>query len=108
MTRPDSLKTLTIRKRTGCGNAYITITIPEEEYKEIFGLLGKQGGCGAAYMSSLTRMITLAWNSGAPLEKIAKQLDGTKCPHEGVVNPSCPQAIANVLRETQMESEKKD
>lgn len=96
--RPQELDTRTIRKRTGCGKAYITVTTNKDGYKEIFAMLGKSGGCAACNISSLTRTITLAWNYGAPLEKIIKQLNGATCPSSGGLNLSCPQAIADVLK----------
>lgn len=99
--RPEELKTTTMEQRTGCGSLFITVTLPGQGYNEIYGLLGKTGGCAACMISALTREITIGWNSGATLEKIIKQLDGSKCPHMTNVEKSCPQAIADVLKETQ-------
>lgn len=106
--RPDSLHTETVCKQTGCGKMYVTVSKPESEYKEVFGILGKTGGCAACNVSSLTRTITIAWNYGAPIEKLIKQLNGAMCPHSTMVGTSCPQAIADVLRETQVEKEERD
>jgi ribonucleoside-diphosphate reductase alpha chain len=100
--RPDQLETITVKKRTGCGTMYITYTHPESEYHEIFAILGKTGGCAACNISSLTRLMTVAWNSGASLKKLVKQIDGALCPHAGGLDLSCPQAIADVLKETHL------
>jgi hypothetical protein len=106
MERPFSLETKTTAVRTGCGTLYITCTVPGQGYNEVYGLLGKTGGCSACMISALTRSITVGWNAGADLKKIIKQLDGSKCPHMTNVEKSCPQAIADVLKETQQDKEK--
>lgn len=95
--RPAVLDTTTVEKKTGCGSAYITISLPGQGYFEIFALLGKSGGCPAAIMSSLTRTLTVAVNSGASKRKLIKQLIGTRCPNDGPGLVSCPQALAEVL-----------
>jgi len=95
--RPDCVRSLTYKKRTGCGSLYVTISHPDEEYREIFATLGKTGGCAAAYAQSLTRMITLAVNCGAPLDRVCRQLDGVRCPQDSFHIPSCPQAVAQVI-----------
>ena len=102
MTRPAGLKTKTKMVKTGCGKLYVTYSIPGQGYNEIYGLLGKTGGCSACMISALTRSITIAWNAGASIEKIIHQLDGSNCPHMDNVAKSCPQAIADVLKETQL------
>ncbi len=98
--RPKVLQSLTYRKRTGCGNVYITISNDSnEEYKEIFCVLGKTGGCASAHMESLARIITEALNYGVPRERIIKHLLGINCPQSGGLNLSCPVAVAEVLKE---------
>jgi hypothetical protein len=103
--RPENLLTKTIEKRTGCGSLFITVSLPGQGYNEVYGLLGKTGGCASCMISAITRSITVGWNAGADLNKIIKQLDGSKCPHMTMVAKSCPQAIADVLRDTQLRRE---
>ena len=104
MKRPESLQTKTKKVRTGCGILYITYSLPGQGYHEVYGLLGKTGGCSACMISALTRTITVGWNAGASIEKIIKQLDGSNCPHMTYLDKSCPQAIADVLKETQLDN----
>ena len=104
--RPADLETRTIAKRTGCGTMYVIITERGSRYFEIEARLGKTGGCASCHCASLTRMITVAINSGASIKRALKQIDGHTCPHSGGLDLSCPQAIANVIKETQLNQEK--
>ncbi len=98
ITRPEKLITETIKVKTGCGSMFVTITPKESEYKEVFAMLGKTGGCPACNVSSLTRTITVAINHGVPLDKLTKQLTGVRCPNDSEFLPSCPEAIARVIK----------
>ena len=98
LKRPDDLPTKTIKLKSGCETAYITLSQPESEYKEIYGLIGKTGGCPAALMSALTRIITVAMNYGVPKEILIKQLSGIRCPNDSEFVPSCPNVVVEALR----------
>jgi len=76
---------------------YVTVS-SDPAYHEVFAVLGKSGGCAAGFLESLGRIITLALNAGVPLEKIIKQLVGVRCPTDSEFLPSCPEAIARVLK----------
>jgi len=91
--------TKTKTKRTGCGNAYITISNSGQPF-HMSCILGKTGGCAAAHMSVLSKVITEAINHGVPKEVIIKHLSDTTCPHSGGIILSCPDAIAKALEET--------
>lgn len=95
--RPNCLETSTHKVRTGCGMAYITITDTDDAYQEVRGLLGKTGGCAAAWFYALTEVITEALNAGVPRERIRELLTGIRCPHDGPMDSSCPEAVARVL-----------
>lgn len=70
----------------------------DEEYMEIFAMLGKSGGCSAAFVQSLTRCLTIALNYGADPEKLSRQLIGITCPQSGGLNLSCPEVIGLALK----------
>ena len=97
--RPQRVKGETILVKTACGNVYITISTDPTYPAEIFGILGKSGGCAAAFLTSLTRLITKARLYGMPTSKIIHQLIGTQCPNSSDFLPSCPEAIARALEE---------
>ena len=92
------MRTKTVRKRTGCGTAYITVTEPGEPTFHLRCQLGKTGGCAAAHMEALSKVVTEAVNAGVLLETICKHLSGISCPHGGGLDLSCPDAVAKVLK----------
>lgn len=99
--RPDVLEGKTFRRKTPCGNAYITIN-----EKEIFCRLGKSGVCGHAFLEAMGRIISLAWREGVGIDKIAKTLTGIQCSGNSDVETSCPNMIGKILSEM-LEGEKK-
>ena len=98
-TRPQRVKGETICIKTACGKAYITISIDPNYPAEVFGILGKTGGCAAAQLTSLTRLATKARLYGMPTSEVIRQLKGTQCPNSSDFLPSCPEAIARALEE---------
>jgi ribonucleoside-diphosphate reductase alpha chain len=92
---------VTERIKTGCGNIYITINADETGICEVFSHLGKAGGCATAQLESTCRLVSLALRSGIPVETVAKQLKGIRCPSiawdNGKSVLSCADAIATVL-----------
>ncbi|WP_226846913.1 vitamin B12-dependent ribonucleotide reductase [Dehalogenimonas etheniformans] len=92
---------VTERIKTGCGNIYITINADETGICEVFSHLGKAGGCATAQLESTCRLVSLALRSGVPVETVAKQLKGIRCPSiawdAGKSVLSCADAIATVL-----------
>ncbi len=92
---------VTERIRTGCGNIYITINADETGICEVFSHLGKAGGCATAQLESSCRLVSLALRSGIPVDTVAKQLKGIRCPSiawdNGKSVLSCADAIATVL-----------
>lgn len=102
LKRPKQLVATTTRVSTGCGNLYITIAEHEGKPFEVFGTLGKSGGCSRCYVEAVTRCITLGLRCGIPMSEFAKQLEGISCPspalEEGVKILSCPDAVAMVMK----------
>ena len=74
-------KGTTKRIKTGCGKLYLTKSIPEEEYREVFIRLGKAGGCASCVLDGVARLISLAHISD---EIIVKAFTGIQCPHDTV------------------------
>lgn len=70
----------THKRQTPCGNLYVTVNVDEEGKPcEIFCRLGKPGGCAAAWMSTLGRVISSALEQGCSLPDFIKQLGGVTC-----------------------------
>lgn len=94
----------TYRVKTGCGNAYVTITHDEYGLAEVFMALGKSGGCAAAQTEAVCRMVSMALRSGIDYTAIVKHLKDIQCPTP-VPFPkeertlSCADGIAKVLAE---------
>ena len=100
MDRPQQQDGLTPRCKTGCGWLYI-IDCSEAEYKEIFLRLGKSGGCAAAFLQALAKIISLGLRRRIEKEDVIRMLKGIGCPNPVWDGPnqilSCPDAIAQAL-----------
>ncbi|MCH7737130.1 MAG: adenosylcobalamin-dependent ribonucleoside-diphosphate reductase, partial [Chloroflexi bacterium] len=99
--RPQSIRGVTERVRTGHGNMYVTINFDEADTPfELFGNLGKAGGCDSAQLEAISRLVSLALRSGIEPATVIEQLRGiTCCPawDEGVLVRSGPDAVALAL-----------
>ena len=99
--RPRQIQGITERVRTGHGNMYITINFDEnQEPFEVFGTLGKAGGCDSAQLEAISRLVSLALRSGISPEEVIAQLKGiTCCPawDDGTLVRSSPDAVALAL-----------
>ena len=108
--RPQAIRGVTERVRTGHGNMYVTINFDDEDQPfEVFGNLGKAGGCDSAQLEAISRLVSLALRSGIATEAVLEQLRGiTCCPawDEGTLVRSGPDAVALALeRHTAGENE---
>jgi len=101
--RPEVVQGQTRVMSTGCGKLYITINFDERGPFEVFGNMGKAGGCAASQTEALARMISLALRSGIPPEHVIKQLIGISC-HQPAWEPgggkilSCADAFGKALQ----------
>jgi len=105
--RPDVLNGKTFRKRTGCGNIFVTINYEEKKGKkeifEVFATTGKAGGCGSCQNEAMGRLTSFLARSGADPAAIATQLIGIKCDKPYGFNNktifSCPDAVGKTIAE---------
>ncbi len=100
-SRPQSIQGVTERVKTGHGNMYVTINFDENHRPfEVFGNLGKAGGCDSAQLEAISRLVSLALRSGIDPAAVLEQLRGiTCCPawDEGTLVRSGPDAVALAL-----------
>ena len=99
--RPRTTRGVTERVRTGHGNMYVTINFDEGDKPfELFGTLGKSGGCDSAQLEAISRLVSLALRSGIDPLHVIEQLRGiTCCPawDNGALVRSSPDAVALAL-----------
>ena len=100
--RPRRLAGETQMVRTGHGNMYVTVNHDSDGNPfEVLGTIGKAGGCDAALLEGVTRLITLLLRSGVPAVEIYRQLQGIVCCpvwEDGKLIKSAPDALAHVLQ----------
>ncbi len=99
--RPRTIPGVTERLRTGHGNMYVTVNFDEQGKPfEVFGALGKAGGCDSAQLEAISRLVSLALRSGIDPQAVIDQLRGiTCCPawDNGTLVRSSPDAVALAL-----------
>ena len=99
--RPRQIHGITERVRTGHGNMYVTVNMDSNGLPfEVFGTMGKAGGCDAALLEAVSRLVSLALRAGIEPSEVTRQLRGiTCCPawDDGVLVGSGPDAVALVL-----------
>ena len=99
--RPRQTQGITERVRTGHGNMYVTVNLDGDGKPfEVFGTMGKAGGCDAALLEAVSRLVSLALRAGIDTSEVTRQLSGiTCCPawDDGTLVRSGPDAVAIVL-----------
>ncbi len=109
--RPEVVTGITRNITTGCGKLYITVNFDEEGRAfEVFGNMGKAGGCVASQTEALARLISLVLRSGISPIHIVKQLKGISChmpawEKGGGKILSCADAFARALERTVLSEE---
>lgn len=109
-SRPDRLRSTSIRKETPLGTMYVHISEDEKGQPfEVFINLGKAGGSAMADAEAMGRLISLALRSGIPLAAVHKQLRGISSDRAVGLGPnkvlSVPDAIGAALHEWHMEKQ---
>jgi ribonucleoside-diphosphate reductase alpha chain len=99
--RPETLEGYTTKVVTGMGNLYVTVTEYDGRPFEVFATIGKSGKSTTAKTEAIGRLVSLAFRSGVPVEKVVEQLKGICGEHpvftkEGLIL-SIPDAISRVL-----------
>lgn len=77
--RPTVMSGTTLEMKTGCGKLYLTVNADDRGPFEVFGNMGKAGGCVASQTEAVARLMSLAFRSGIKPEHIIKQLKGISC-----------------------------
>ena len=101
--RPVELYGFTRRVMTGCGKLYCTTNYKDGKPHEIQALLGRAGGCAAAFCQGLGCLASAALEYGMPIERIIKQLESVSCHASNHVEGDlklfcCPDGIADALK----------
>lgn len=100
-SRPRTTSGSTTPVYTGHGTLYVIVNDDEDGKPfEVFGVLGKSGGCDSAQIEAICRLISLLLRSGVGVEEVVRQLKGIVCcPNwdRGVLVQSVPDALAEVL-----------
>jgi len=101
--RPQVVHGETEKIKVGCGkNLYLTCNSDGDSLFEVFGQLGKPGGCVMSFSEATARLISLSLRAGVDPEEIIKQLKGIRCPEpkfhgDGEMIYSCADAIAKSM-----------
>ena len=99
--RPQAMRGVTERVNTGHGKVYVTMNFDDDGNPfEVFGNLGKAGGCDSAQLEAISRLISLALRSGVSPYEVIAQLQGiTCCPLwvDGKQVLSTPDAVAHAM-----------
>lgn len=98
--RPQSLETATPVIKTGCANLYCTIS-QDPSCFELKLELGKSGSCQRAFIEAISNLLTIMRRQLTPIPRkmIIHALEGIRCPQDSQFIPSCPEALARVLKE---------
>ena len=104
--RPSLLHGVTTKHRTGCGSLYLIVNEEDGQVREVLCKLGKAGGCAAALLEVVGRLVSVALQHGVPLAPLAKQCAGIRShQHQGEIIQCCVSHIGNRLNEVSAESE---
>lgn len=98
---------VTYKLKLSCENLYVTVNKQDGKIFEVFGVMGKSGGCETCLINSLCKTISKSIQAGCDIESIIKTLDNMSCDKvsfghglDGYDYPikSCVDGIAKVLK----------
>lgn len=95
----NSYESITIKKKTGCGNIYITVCFGEKEIENIFAIIGKSGGCAYAQCEAISKLLTSLIKKGESIRNITAMLKGISCHQSNGETSSCADAIGKGIEE---------
>lgn len=97
---PAEMHSVTSKHKTGCGSLYVVIASDNEHNpRTVLISLGKSGGCAAATLGTLGRVISVALQHDVPMNDLIKQCTGVGCyqsPNVGTMK-SCVAAVGHAL-----------
>jgi ribonucleoside-diphosphate reductase alpha chain len=100
--RPAELHGNTYKiKMPKCGTLFVTVNLP----LEVICRMGRSQGCQNVWIEAVSRMVSLALQSGADVEEVIEQLQNLRCEGgplilgKGKSILSCPDGIAKSLKE---------
>lgn len=103
--RPEVMTGTTTRRRTSCGDLYLTVNRDEKGNPfEAFATMGKAGGCEGSFNEAIGRLLSLCMRAGVTPRDIVKQLIGIRCNkpfglgREKVL--SCSDAISKIFNQS--------
>lgn len=102
--RPEVMTGITTRKRTSCGDLYLTVNSDEKALPfEAFATMGKAGGCEGSFNEAIGRLISLCLRAGVTPRDIVKQLIGIRCDKPFGIGKekvlSCSDAVAKIFNQ---------
>ncbi len=102
--RPEVMTGTTTRKRTSCGDLYLTVNRDETGLPfEAFATMGKAGGCEGSFNEAIGRLISLCMRAGVTPRDIVKQLIGIRCNKPFGIGKekvlSCSDAISKIFNQ---------
>ena len=111
--RPLVLEGPTIKYKTACGSLYITVNSgPDGVPKEVFGAFGKAGNCLHVCLGALCKLASVALQSGVSVDAVVDSFKDFQCQgscwDEGIHILSCPNAIAQYLKEINERNKDRD
>lgn len=93
-----NIESATREIKTGCGPMHVTITTQDDSVIGIWATLGKSGGCPAANLYIICKLINKLLAKGERVESIMEEFKGVSCPNPTYTNGervlSCIDAMA--------------
>ncbi len=86
---------VTIKRKTGCGDVYVTCQYSKGHLKYVSMHMGKKGSCASATTQTLQDALNVILRLGGNVNNIIEGIEGHQC-YRG---DCCSNAIADALKE---------